>query len=110
MVTIAEVEEAVVDLARMKTVSLLNKVKTKSQEEITAVDVVAEAVADAEEAIVKTKRKDQRVSRSSKLSSSRSRNPSNNPRSKRLRRNLLLLRSQQLLRLNQLSSQQAGTS
>lgn len=108
VVTTAEVVEADADLAKMRTVSSLSKAKIKSQEEITAVDVVAEAVADAEEvAIVKTNKTNQRVSRSSKLS----RRLSSNPRSKRLRRNLLLLRSQQPLMQSQvLRSQQAGTS
>lgn len=91
VVTTAEVEEADADLAKMKTVSSLSRARTKSQEEITAVDVVAEAVADVVEAIVKTNKTDQRVSRSSKMSS-------RNPRSKSLRRKLLLLRSLQPLR------------
>lgn len=96
VVTIVEEEEAVADLARMKTVSSLSKAKTKSQEEIIAVDVVEEvAVADAEEAIVKTNKIDQRVSKSS-------RSPNRRTMSRRMKRNPLLPRSQlQLLRQNQ---------
>lgn len=107
--TIAEVEEADADLAKMKTVLLLNRAKTRSQEEIIAVDVVAEVVVDVEEAIVQTIKTGQRVNRLSKMSS---RLPNRNPRSKRLRKNLLLLRNQQVLLLqqSQLISQQAGTS